>query len=98
MWSNPFTIHNCLIYSTVSGLIAKKNLTADGERQAAELGYLPNFNLGLIEDPANKCMHSFCLDQRHADPSIHCPSASINTTYFSNATKGDVHVSMVVFE
>ncbi|KAF7188961.1 hypothetical protein HII31_09884 [Pseudocercospora fuligena] len=91
VWSNPFTIHNCLVYSTVSGLIAKKNLTADGERQAAELGYLPNFNLALIEDPANKCMHSFCLSQRHANPSIRCPSASINTTYFSNATKGEIH-------
>ncbi|KXS95865.1 hypothetical protein AC578_7873 [Pseudocercospora eumusae] len=92
VWSNPFTIHNCLIYSTVSGLIAKKNLTADGERQAAGLGYLPNFNLALIEDPANKCMHSFCLHQRHANPSIHCPSASINTTsYFRNATKGENH-------
>ncbi|EME84885.1 uncharacterized protein MYCFIDRAFT_195814 [Pseudocercospora fijiensis CIRAD86] len=91
VWKNPFTIHNCLVYSTVSGLIAKNNLTADGQRQAADLGYLPNFNLALIEDPANECMHSFCLNQRHADPSIHCSGASINTTYFSNATKGEVH-------
>ncbi|KXT12349.1 hypothetical protein AC579_577 [Pseudocercospora musae] len=91
LWSNPFTIHNCLIYSTVSGLIARKHLIADGERQAAELAYLPNFNLALIEHPANKCMQSFCLNQRHANPSIRCPSASINTTYFSNATKGKIH-------
>jgi hypothetical protein len=89
VWNSMYTLHNCLAYPVVSGLLSSKDLDPHDREQALLLGYVPNLDFRLITEPVTLCVESFCHDVGKPGK---CQEAS-----YGNApvgTTADPHVSL----
>lgn len=61
VFSNLSTLHNCIVYPAISGLVAAGSVTQHGMRVASDFGISGHENISLaIERILNNCMDDIC--------------------------------------